>query len=418
MFKRIEALNYRSLHYVDQTLGRFHLLVGPNASGKSTFLDVIRFLSDVIQPSGVEGAIQKRTPNWKDLVWMQQSDAFELAVEVAIPNNKRELLKNPEWNMIRYQLQIGQSDPNEPVGIQAETLLIKQVEEKSNKPQMRSLFPHLKDIPQTLQEPTGKRGQKTLVNKVAGGNDNFYDETGSGWDHAFKLGSQRSALANLPEDETKFPVATWFKRTLIDSITFLHLDSEEMRRPSAPGKGTTFRPDGSNLPWVVKNLKEKHPDKFDSWVKHIQTSLPDIKQIETIVRPEDMHCYLRVHYKTDLPVPSWGLSDGTLRMFALTLLPYLPNISGTYLIEEPENGIHPRAVETIYESISSVYAAQVLVATHSPVVISVANLDELLCLARDTTGATDIVQGIEHPQLRHWQHQTDLGTLFAAGVLG
>jgi AAA15 family ATPase/GTPase len=36
---KVEALNYRSLRYVSQELGPFHVLVGANASGKSTFLD-------------------------------------------------------------------------------------------------------------------------------------------------------------------------------------------------------------------------------------------------------------------------------------------------------------------------------------------------------------------------------------------
>ena len=41
MFTLIEALNYRCLRYVRQPLGDFRVLVGPNASGKTTFLDVV-----------------------------------------------------------------------------------------------------------------------------------------------------------------------------------------------------------------------------------------------------------------------------------------------------------------------------------------------------------------------------------------
>lgn len=416
MFKQVEALNFRSLRYVQQPLKRFHILIGPNASGKSTFLDVIRFLGDLIQPTGIEEAIQSRTPDWQDLVWMHESNSFELAVEVAIPEDKRQQLINPEWDTCRYQVRIGQESFDQPVGILSEMLLLKH--DTSTVAQARSLFPSLFDVPNTILEPTGRRGHKTIVNKVPGGNDNFYDETGGGWDHAFKLGTQRSALGNLPEDETKFPVATWFKRTLMDGVTFLHLDSDRMSRPSPPGRGIAFRPDGSNLPWVVKDLQQNHPNRFGMWIKHIQTSLPDINSVETEIRAEDRHSYLRVHYDTGLIVPSWGLSDGTLRMFALTLLPYLPKMRGTFLIEEPENGIHPRAVETVYESLSSVYQAQVLVATHSPVLLSVAKLQEVLCFARTENGATDIVSGELHPRLLHWQHESDLGTLFAGGVLG
>jgi predicted ATPase len=111
-------------------------------------------------------------------------------------------------------------------------------------------------------------------------------------------------------------------------------------------------------------------------------------------------------------------SDGTLRLLALTIPAYLPDFEGIYLIEEPENGIHPKAVETMYQSLESVYGAQILLATHSPVVLSIAEANSLLCFAKASDGATDIVKGNEHPRLREWKGETDLGVLFASGVLG
>ena len=111
-------------------------------------------------------------------------------------------------------------------------------------------------------------------------------------------------------------------------------------------------------------------------------------------------------------------SDGTLRLLALTLPAYLPDFNGVYLIEEPENGIHPRAVETMFQSLSSVYGAQMLLATHSPVILSMAEPKSVLCFAKTSEGITDIVRGDQHPRLREWQGEMNPGTLFAAGVLG
>jgi predicted ATPase len=99
-------------------------------------------------------------------------------------------------------------------------------------------------------------------------------------------------------------------------------------------------------------------------------------------------------------------------------LAYLPELSGVFLIEEPENGIHPRAVENLYQSLSSVYGAQILLATHSPVLLAMSKKSEILCFARDAEGATAIVSGEEHPQLAEWKGKLDLGTLFASGLLG
>jgi AAA15 family ATPase/GTPase len=59
MITLVEALGYRSLRYISQPLGPFHVLVGPNASGKTTFLDVIAFLGRLVS-DGVEAATSYR----------------------------------------------------------------------------------------------------------------------------------------------------------------------------------------------------------------------------------------------------------------------------------------------------------------------------------------------------------------------
>ena len=178
-----------------------------------------------------------------------------------------------------------------------------------------------------------------------------------------------------------------------------------------------FLPDGSNLPWAVEALRTRSDERFGRWIAHVRTALPDLQTVRTVERPEDRHRYLVVEFENGLSAPSWVVSDGTLRLLALTLLAYAPDVHGIYLIEEPENGIHPRAIETAYQSLSAVYDAQVLCASHSPVILSLAQPRQLLCFAKDEAGATDIVRGDQHPRLREWKGSLDLGTLFAAGVL-
>ena len=173
-------------------------------------------------------------------------------------------------------------------------------------------------------------------------------------------------------------------------------------------------PTGGNLPWLIHRLAAKQKRR---WLAHIRTALPDVEDITTIERPEDKHRYLKIHYRSGLVVPSWMASDGTLRLIALTLLAYLGDLDGLFLIEEPENGIHPQAVETVCQSLSSVYACQVLVATHSPVILSMVPPNQVLCFAKDGLGHTSVVQGDEHPALGDWKGLPNLSVLYAAGVL-
>jgi predicted ATPase len=195
------------------------------------------------------------------------------------------------------------------------------------------------------------------------------------------------------------------------------LDSKSLRAPSAPAKGNLQTFDGSNLARLVFQLQDESRKNFDRWLAHVQTALPDLDSIRTVLRPEDRHRYLMLKYKNGVEAPAWVISDGTLRLLALTILAYLPASAAIYLVEEPENGVHPTALETIYQSLSSVYDGQVLVTSHSPVLLNLASPGELLCFQKTAEGP-EIIRGDKHPALQDWKREVNISDLFAAGVLG
>jgi len=417
---RIEALNYRCLHYVCQEMDPFLVLVGPNASGKSTFLDTMGLLRDLLR-DGLASAVQNRSPDIRALTWKGIADRFELAIELVIPPDRRERLPKANYERARYEVAIG-INPSRELAILGENLWLRPHTDKRNESaQQQVLFPDLKALPEALVIQEGRHTpegwKKVLTKKSESGNDYFLSET-THWNNPFRLGPQKLALANLPEDEERFPVATWVKRMLMEGTQRLVLNSEAMRKPAPPGSPTDFQPDGSNLPWVIEALQGRAPESFRRWVEHLQTALTDLETVVTIERPEDRHRYLQIVYRNGCRLPSWVVSDGTLRLLALTLIAYLEGPPRIYLIEEPENGIHPLAVETLFQSLSSAYSVQILCASHSPVILSRAKPEQLLCFAKNEEGSTDIIRGSEHPILRDWQEGIDLGTLFASGVLG
>lgn len=420
MITLIEASNYRCLRYISQTLGPFHILVGPNASGKTTFLDVISFMSQLVS-NGLDFALNSRANSIQDLIWRGSADRFELAIEARIPENLQRLFNknNNPYTTIRYEVAIGVDKKSGQVGILEERVLLKITHEIEII--QKSFFPIMTDITPPLITK-GTRNSLTIVNKVHEGNDyfrtEFYKEKKSSWQYAFRLGLQKSALGNLPDDETQFPATTWLRNLLTEGVQSLILNSLLIRKASPPGQVKGFRPDGANLPWVIDDLQKKNPEKYHEWISHIQTALPDICDVRTIEREDDRSRYLMLRYRDGLEIPSWVVSDGTLRLLALTLPAYLPGLKGIYLIEEPENGIHPRAVETVIQSLSSVYEAQILLATHSPVILGISKIEDVLCFAKTQDGVTDIVSGNLHPALKDWKGGTNLGELFAAGVLG
>ena len=420
MFTRIQTRAFRCLQSVDQELGSFRAIVGPNASGKTTFLDVIALLSELLRNRGdVVETIQNRSTNFQKLLWMEQSAAFQLAVEAEMPAAVREALAPDKrrFSNVRYEVEIGLDPSTNQIGLNHETLWLLEPDLAPIRAE-REHFPAQKwEMPSILCS-SGKKKQATL-NKTPDGKNNYYPE-GLGSDklsYSFKMTHGRSALANNPVDAESFPVSNWFREFLEKGVQSLVLNSQSIRNPSPPGPGRAFLPDGSNLPWVIAEL-QKDEFRFRAWLDHVRTALGDIQNITTSVRPEDRHCYLTVEYDNGASVPSWLVSDGTLRLLSLTIPAYVPDLQGAFLIEEPENGIHPRAIETVLQSLGSMYQSQVLVATHSPVALNMLEPSKVLCFAKDKSGATDIVSGDEHPALRDWKRgEPDLGVLFASGIL-
>ncbi len=420
MIKLIEASNFRSLKYISQPLDKFHVLIGANATGKTTFLDVIKLLADIVS-LGVDKTIFERVSHFEELTFAGAGGDIEIAVEAELPNSIRDSFSGSGYDVIRYEIRIGIIEDTREIAIKDERVTLFVSTNQVQKPQIqRDLFPHYTNTTPIFNKKL-KSPYKSIATKKFGGNDVFAVEPtkegkGSGWIPTFKLGIKKSALGNLPEDETKFPASTWLKSFLQNGVQLFVLDSLKMRNPSPPGQSINFKTDGSNLPWVVDNLK-KDSKRFNQWLEHIQTALPDVEDIITVERDEDRKRYIKIRYKSGMEVPSWLVSDGTLRLLALTIPAYLRELNGVFLIEEPENGIHPKAIESVYLSLSSVYKAQILLASHSPIVLGMVAPKDLLCFAKTSDGVTDVVLGQNHPKLKDWKGNPNLNLLFASGIL-
>lgn len=416
MITRVQVLFYKGFKYIDVNLKPFLLLVGPNASGKSTFLDIFSFLKDVLNEGPVY-AVERRSSQFMELVWNQYQNRFDFALELAIPKDL-----NKTFQFARYEISFAQ-DSTKGIIIENENLwLIKKDGELMQPPgngyEQVSLFPREPQPPAYIVSPRkwSPSGWRKIISKSSHGNDYFRSET-TDWNITYRFGPNKASLARIPEDETRFPITLWVKKILTENVQFLQLNSLMMRWPCRPDTPIAFQMEGNNLPKVIKQLQDYHPKNFDHWLKHVKIALPEIENIIIQERPEDRFLYLDVQHRNQSKIPSWLLSDGTLRLLAQTLIAYLPEKDNLYMIEEPENGLHPLAIESVYQSLSSVYENQILLATHSPAILKSAEPKDILCFSKTDHGIIDVIPGERHPRLKDWKKGVDLATLHAAGVL-
>lgn len=412
--RAIQVRGYRSLKHVDLRLdGNFHVLVGPNGSGKSTLLDVIAFLTDYMN-LGLERAVEKRTRNFQDLVWGRpaQSPGFELAFEFTVGDQE-----------LRYELRV--EDAGDGVRVAFENGYLGCL------------------TPEEFAESTGScsivrrsgRSQRQIFGLERNRDrdrDLLWFRSDSTDAHSIRyrrsLGNDQSAIGILStlhqflqfpgNIKMDFSGSTRIMETLTRlGVQFLQLDSRELRRASKPNgdDGSRLADDGSNLPRVLERLKSD-PKEWTRWLEFVRLALPELEDVRIVNREDDRHSYLMVK-RAGVEVPSWGISEGTLRLFALTVISHLRELPLAYLVEEPENSIHPMAIEYVYQALSAVRDAQVFIASHSPTLLRCVKIDQVWCFGHDSSRGTVIVRGDEHPRLRDWRDSIDDTVFWAADIL-
>jgi hypothetical protein len=409
-------------------------------------LDLPVLVGELLQPNPVanafltrRGSLPPRAGSLTELIFAGHGQRFSLALEALLPPAIQTKINQAPANAvarpevgtidaspvtlshIRYEIEFT-IDPAGDLIVSGEYLFAF----SGTSPPDRSQTGLLGALPR-------KGGEKDIISrgtKVA----NLHREVPSAdkphlW---WAVGEHGQRMLILPrviyEPEDDFPVTRWLHQLLTEDTVFLQPNWVELRQPSPPGLPKIIMGDGRNSPWLALALqREQAPDgadenyrsdRFLDWLAHVQTALPQVTDITVRVREDDRHAYFVVTYRGNVKVASSGLSDGTLRILTLTLLPYLSKSPAILVTEEPENGIHPRAIEAVLQSLSSMYDSQVWVSSHSPVVLAKAKLNQLLCARTNASGGVEIIAGNHHPRLIDWKGGIDLGSLFAAGVLG
>jgi predicted ATPase len=406
MIVGLSVRNFRGIKDVDGLpLGAFHVLVGPNGAGKTTFLDAIDFVRDCLVYGPAIAVEHRYISDFNDLTWMRRGGIIEIELWLDLSAQRPELAES----LLIYRLAV-QLDNKIGVCVTDESL--KQYSKTWLKSGRKlSLSQNVKP--------------KRLLGKTTKGTD-FYSRERGTYQDSFNFGLDKLTLGLTPPDEDRYPTANAVRRFLMQGVRYIQLNSPAMRLPCAATRPADLDLDGTNLARVVGRLLGTNGGLGPYWAEpgtavalwagHLRYALPDLVAIGWARRQADNAEYLLLRYENGLEAPSWVLSDGTLRMMALTIPAFLPPDGAVYMVEEPENGVHPKALEIILRSLSSIPGAQMLLATHSPFVVQHCGVEPLLCFSRDEDG-THITPGLNHPMLSSWDGTPDLGIVFAAGVL-
>lgn len=335
-FSRVSLQNWRNFRGVTAYLQKRVFLVGPNASGKSNFLDAFRFMKDVVSVGGgFEQAIAKRggVSRVRCLAARQNPDVT-LVFDFIGEND------SAPWT---YLLQFAQDNRRRPL----------------------------------ITREQVRRGGDLLLSRP--------DES----DRQDRELLRQTHLEQVRANKGFRELSSFFS-----SIEYLHIVPQLVRDPDKY-RGQSNDPYG----WDFLEKISKAPEKTrQAWLRRIrdalQVAVPQLQDFE-LWRDERGVPHLRGKYEHWRPYGAWqteeSFSDGTLRL--LGVLWAVLDGAGPLLLEEPEMSLHPGVVEFIPQMLARMQrrtGRQVFVSTHSFELLKDTGigLNEVLLLRPDAEGTT------------------------------
>lgn len=177
----------------------------------------------------------------------------------------------------------------------------------------------------------------------------------------------------------------------LSSASRLHLDPKALRASSplfSSGTELWFTSEnGHGLASVYQGINSRDVDAFVALRDELRKLFPAVKNLKVLADAEKNVAFQVALHDGKL-ISAEAMSEGMLYFLAFSALRHL-NPRGALLIEEPENGLHPARIAEVVSLLRAVSkTTQVIVATHSPLVINALDGHEVSVITRSLQGGT------------------------------
>ena len=403
--ERIAILNYRALKGV--TLGKLSdtqgadpltpvtAVIGKNGVGKSSLFDAFGFLADCLK-LGVEEACDVR--GGFDRIRSQGSEE-SIVFWIYYRQEKRA-------RPITYTLVIDKDDTGRPY------VAHEGLGQRSKGQQGDGLLWFLLMFEGEGVAWKGEVGGRQVdEDEEAGFDSRRFPELRGGLNkeesaeaEAVKLQDKRSlGIATLGALKQHPRIAAF--RRFIEGWYLSYFTPDAARGLPLAGPQPHLNVRGDNLGNVVQFMEREHRDRFDGILKKIAGRIPGIDRIDT-ERSPDGRLLLRFNDRGfEDPFYARQMSDGTLKAFAYLLLLEDPTPPPFICIEEPENGLYHKLLESLAgefraRATGEENAPQIFVTTHQPYFVNALTPEETWILEKGEDGFSTIRRASDDPVVR------------------
>lgn len=352
MIQSIYINNFKSYLEFSTELSPVTIIAGDNGSGKSSFLQALAFLK-----AACTGSVYNFL------------DARNLEVNDIVSNVAPKLTK-----IITFSLEFAFPSGSE---LQWDITFI--TERSKNKIALRS------------EQVADIRTEEIYLSYDSTGGQRINEKTGS--KEPLPAGTYDASLMKIIDIKQKelfphlFAIRNFFENTEVLDL----LNPRQMRRSSRVSN-RALGEYGEKLPSLIYLLSREEKDEIR---KNLQKLLPNLSDVDSSVgRAGWTRLATKENYQGldhSITVPAGDISDGTLRLIALFSIQSLNHSGGALLLDEVEDGINARNLEAVlkfFQEYQKQKNQQIIITTHSSILLDYADPEMILCFLRDDVGRT------------------------------
>lgn len=382
---------------------RVNVLVGINGSGKSNFLKAIRLLFESIAGEGFEklflkdwsgfNSVSNYSTNSKDFIKITYEFDKD-AIKRVVNGHGYVFPTNPI-----YELTIKKAGST--------SYYIKEKLYSKNVDSDKKTFIFL--------EMENGRG---IISATDKNKDEIQKYPQEGNEITFK--TQETVLRQISDPDRFYPLFT-LKRAIEGIAVYDYFDTTLQGLIRQPGTYSTeekLASNGNNLMSLLLRMKNHHLNEYEKIEKEIKKINPYFRDINFDLIGSKIYLVLR-EINLSKSVPIEHISDGTLRFLLFLSILYNPERGSLLCIDEPETGLHPDMINTIVKAIkfASGDKSQIIMATHSPLLLNSFDLDDILIFEKDEKNQT-IVETKTEEDFEEWDDNYLVGQLWLRGQIG
>ena len=197
-------------------------------------------------------------------------------------------------------------------------------------------------------------------------------------------------------------------------------DRSPMKGKCNMDDNVSLKNNGANIAAFLYYLKEKHPKHFTRIEKAVASVSPFFEGF--CLMPNRLNEQLiQLEWKqkgtVDTYFNAYQLSDGTLRFICLATLLLQPDLPKTVIIDEPELGLHPVAVNKLAALIKKASReAQIIISTQSVNLVDNFEPEDIIVVDRKDNAT--VFNRLDSENLAHWLEDYSLGEIWEKNVIG